>query len=485
MIGTGRDTIYWHLGLTAGDKRGISMQPDLDFIVRTLNLPYPTFPGVNPELSGFSIDTRTLSHGQLFAALSGPNFDGHGFISKAVAGGAAALLVEHDWEGTAPIPILRVRGVLDALTGLAQAWRRQVNPIVIAVTGSSGKTSVKEMITSCLKESFASVHATRGNLNNHIGLPLTLLDMPSDCQVLVAEMGMSAAGEITHLAGVAEPDIGVVTNVHPAHLAAFANVEAIARAKGELLQALSPDHGIAIYPSQRWETPLLKSLSRARHYMTFGADDKADVTAHQVVLRDDGMDFDLRLPGGVGGAARLAAIAGHVLDNALAAAAAAHAAKTPLPAIIRGLDQFRLQKGRGGTVASAGGWLVIDDTYNANPGSMKAALARLGRETTHRRLAVLGDMLELGESAEALHEELATAVVNAGISQLFTTGCLMSRLADRLQGHPTIEVFHRQDAGEWVGVLPGLCQPGDRILVKGSRGMKMERIVEDLCRHAV
>lgn len=460
------------------------MQPDLGFIVRTLNLPEETLSGGELALTGISIDTRTLSPGQLFAALSGPHFDGHAFIPKAVAGGAKALLVEQAWEGTAEIPVLRVRGVLDALTTLGKAWLSQVDPIVIAVTGSSGKTSVKEMITLCLKEAFHSVHATRGNLNNHIGVPLTLLAMPADCQVLVVEMGMSAAGEITHLAGVARPTIGVVTNVHPAHLASFVNVEAIARAKGELLESLSQDQGIAIYPADRWETPLLKSLAKPKQQMTFGAD--GDVSATQVVFQEDGMAFTLHLPGGMFGAVHLAAVGGHVLDNALAAAAAAHAAQTPLASIIRGLEGYRLQKGRGATVMTPGGWLVIDDTYNANPGSVKAALERLGRAPmAHRRLAVLGDMLELGESAEALHEALATAVVEAGVSHVFTTGSLMSRLAERLQGHPTIKVFHRQDAGEWVGVLPGLCQPGDRILVKGSRGMKMERIVEDLCRHAV
>ncbi|MBF0423188.1 MAG: UDP-N-acetylmuramoyl-tripeptide--D-alanyl-D-alanine ligase [Magnetococcales bacterium] len=458
------------------------MKPDLEFIVRTLNVPRPVASGGIGPLAGFSIDSRTLAPGEVFAALRGPNFDGHEFIPKAIRGGAAALLVEREWPGEAPLPVIRVQGVLEALTQLAQAWRQQVDPDVIAVTGSSGKTTVKEMIAWCLREHFSSVHATRGNLNNHIGLPLTLLEMPSDCRALVVEMGMSAAGEITHLASVARPRIGVVTNVHPAHLAAFAHVEAIARAKGELLQALPVD-GIAIYPGHRWETSILHSLATPVRHVTFG--EGGEVTSQEEVIHDQGTTFTLHCPPFPPFRARLEAIGRHLVDNALAAAAASARAQIPMAAILRGLARFRLQKGRGQVLGTAGGWLVIDDTYNANPGSMKAALERLGCEKESRRIAVLGDMLELGESAEGLHEGLATAVMEAGVSRLFTTGKLMAALADRLKGHPTIQVDHRQDAGDWIGVLPGLCQPGDRVLVKGSRGMKMERIVEDLCNHAV
>ncbi|HIJ82877.1 MAG: UDP-N-acetylmuramoyl-tripeptide--D-alanyl-D- alanine ligase [Magnetococcales bacterium] len=460
------------------------MKPDLGFIARTLNPVMENHTTDNLDLAGVSIDTRTLTPGQLFAALKGPSFDGHQFIPQAIKGGASALLVEQDWQGSAAVPVIRVQGVLDALTRLARAWRQKVNPVVIAVTGSSGKTTVKEMIALCLGQHFTRVHATRGNLNNHIGLPLTLLAMSSDCQTLVVEMGMSAAGEISHLAWVAQPTIGVVTNVHPAHMAAFASLEDIARAKGELLQAL-PHDGVAIYPSQRWETPLLSEMARPRLELSFGTDEKAQVSARNVVTQDGKVGFDLHLPPGIMTPLHLDAPGQHMLANALAAAAAAHAAQTLLTAIARGLSQFRLQKGRGQMITTPNGWFVIDDTYNANPGSMTAALARLGDEQGSRRIAVLGDMLELGEMSKSMHEGLATAVIDAGVSRLFTTGKLMHHLADSLARHPAIQVDHRHDAGDWIGVLPGLCQPGDRILVKGSRGMKMERIVEDLCNHAV
>ncbi|MBF0631195.1 MAG: UDP-N-acetylmuramoyl-tripeptide--D-alanyl-D-alanine ligase [Magnetococcales bacterium] len=461
------------------------MKPDLGFIQRTLNPVMENIPsGGNLELEGVSIDTRTLVPGQWFAALSGPSFDGHEFIPKAIANGARALLVEEEWQGTAPVPIIRVRGVLAALTRLARAWRRQVDPIVIAVTGSSGKTTVKEMLSLCLGQHVHQVHATRGNLNNHIGLPLTLLSMPSNCQALVAEMGMSAAGEITHLATIAEPGIGVVTNVHPAHIAAFSSLADIARAKGELLQALPAD-GVAILPAKRWETPILTQMTTPKRRLGFGVDEQAQVTARAIEDHGGWVTFELHLPGETAAHVRLEASGQHLVDDALAAAAAAHAAGTPVAAIVRGLAEFRLQKGRGQVIAAPGGWWVIDDTYNANPGSMTAALVRLGSGTRHRRIAVLGDMLELGTSAEQLHLELADAVIKAGVSRLFATGPLMHHLARLLAQHPNLKVEHRQDAGEWIGVLPGLCQPGDLILVKGSRGMKMERIVEDLCHHAV
>ncbi|MBF0134319.1 MAG: UDP-N-acetylmuramoyl-tripeptide--D-alanyl-D-alanine ligase [Magnetococcales bacterium] len=460
------------------------MNLDLGFIARSLNQEGENLLDGNLALTGVSIDTRKLESGQLFAALRGPHFDGHQFIPQALQGGARGLLVEEDWSGEASVPVFRVRGVLEALTHLARKWRTQVNPTVIAVTGSSGKTTVKEMLALCLGQHFRRVHATQGNLNNHIGLPLTILAMPSDCQALVVEMGMSAADEITHLASVASPTIGVVTNVYPAHLAAFSSLADIARAKGELLHALPVD-GVAIYPAHRWETPILATLARPTRHFTFGPAATAQVAAENMTLCEEGVTFTCRGLGDDKMTVHLGTSGQHMIDNALAAATAAHAVYTPMAAIAQGLALFRLQKGRGQVIHAPQGWRVIDDTYNANPGSMTAALVRLGLETGHRRIAVLGDMLELGETAESLHEQLATAVIEAGISRLFATGKLMRHLADRLSGHPGVQVDHRLDAGDWIGVLPGLCQPGDRILVKGSRGMKMERIVEDLCQHAV
>ncbi|MBF0110583.1 MAG: UDP-N-acetylmuramoyl-tripeptide--D-alanyl-D-alanine ligase [Magnetococcales bacterium] len=460
------------------------MPPDLDFIRHALNPAVENHSGGNVAFTGISIDSRTLVPGQLFAALSGPSFDGHAFIPKAVAAGARAVLVERKWQETTPVPVVRVDGVLDALTRLALAWRRHVAATVIAVTGSSGKTTVKEMLALCLGQHMHGVHATRGNLNNHIGVPLTLLSLPADCRVAVVEMGMSAAGEITHLAGIAQPDIGLVTNVFPAHIAAFGSLLDIAHAKGELLAALPPE-GVAILPSGRWESAMLATLSRPQRRLTFGIDENATISAREIVTTLEDTTFDLQIAGEPPVQARIHGRGNHLIDNALAAAAAAHAIKVPVTAIVRGLEEFRLQKGRGEVKNTPGGWQVIDDTYNANPGSMAAALARLGSDTHRRRIAVLGDMLELGDSAVKLHEALATAVIDAGISRLFTTGELMRHLARRLENHPNLQVDHRHDAGEWIGVLPGLCRPGDLVLVKGSRGMKMERIVEDLGRHAV
>ncbi|MEO5354578.1 MAG: UDP-N-acetylmuramoyl-tripeptide--D-alanyl-D-alanine ligase [Magnetococcus sp. XQGC-1] len=446
-------------------------------------------------LRGVSIDSRTIQPGELFAAIRGDRFDGHDFIAKAVATGCAAVLAERAPDPMPAVPVLLVDDVLAALSKGALTWRNRVNPRVLAVTGSCGKTTVKEMLTRCLQHHFSVVHATRGNLNNHIGLPLTLLSMPDNCQAVVVELGMSGAGEIAHLARLARPEIGIITNVLPAHLEAFANVEAIVEAKGELLEALPAD-GLAVIPADQSYTERLRQKAGAVRVLTFGQEGSADIFSTQQAGSADPSaqnSFTIHWQNERDGVkTRLAHQGEHLRRNALAVAAAARAAGVTPEEIARGLDLFAPPVGRGGIRQSTQGWRVVDDSYNANPGSVKAALRALPTPAERgRRVAVLGDMLELGNEAEWLHKELLHTLVESGVSLLFTAGPLMYALHQAVEergGEATggnIQSWHRPDPAQWLGHITPHLRPEDVVLVKGSRGMKMERIVENLVTNAL
>ncbi|MBF0624515.1 MAG: UDP-N-acetylmuramoyl-tripeptide--D-alanyl-D-alanine ligase [Magnetococcales bacterium] len=430
-----------------------------------------------PVLSGVSIDSRTLQPGSLFVALVGPRFDGHDFIEAAVAKGAAALLLQRPPDQPLPVPAVVVADTQAALTRLAAAWRARVNPQVIGITGSVGKTTVKEMTAAALAGSFR-VHATRGNLNNHIGLPLTLLSMPADCEVLVVELGMSAAGEIRALASLARPRVGVVTNIGVAHLAAFADgVAGIARAKGELLESL-PAAGLALLPADDPFIPLLATLTTAP-VRTFGSGVAAPVRAEDLTFVEGRARFRLVIEGAGAVEVTLNHAGDHMIQNALAAAGTAAALGVPMAAIGAALGAFQTPPGRGGTREAPGGWRVVDDTYNANPASVAAALRTLARSAPPgHRVAVLGDMLELGVRAEELHAGLAETVLAVGVDRLFVAGDTMAALDRALKDR--LVCRHRNDPTAWLGQIAPDLRPGDVVLVKGSRGMRMERIVKDL-----
>ncbi|MBF0401260.1 MAG: UDP-N-acetylmuramoyl-tripeptide--D-alanyl-D-alanine ligase [Magnetococcales bacterium] len=450
-------------------------------------------------LRGLSIDSRTLQPGELFAAVRGERFDGHHFIEQAVAAGCAAVLAEQPPATPPPVPLLIVENVLQTLGEAARRWRDQVNPLVLAVTGSCGKTTVKEMLTRCLQQKFASVHATRGNLNNHIGLPLTLLAMPENCQALVVELGMSAAGEIAYLAQLAKPDIGIITNVQPAHLEAFANLDAIVEAKAELLEAL-PTHGVAIFPFGQPYTPRLQQKAGEVNTRTFGPNPPADIFYRSATTTEPNPPektaanlFTIHWQAEQDGVqTRLGQHGEHLRQNALAVAAAARAAGLTTSQIAAGLENFAPPTGRGGIRQAPQGWRVVDDSYNANPGSVQAALQALPEPAQPgRRIAVLGDMLELGKEAEMLHAGLLPALISSGVSLLFTAGPLMQALHQAVQAHPwqageqPITAWHRPDPADWLEQIAPQLQPQDVVLVKGSRGMKMERIVNNLVTHAL
>ncbi len=469
----------------------------LSFLRHALLLPEPATPQPDIPLTGVSTDSRQIKPGQLFAAIAGPNFDGHTFIDVAIAKGCAALLLQTPPTKPMPVPVLLVPDVLVALGQAGRAWRQQVNPITIAVTGSSGKTTVKEMIAAALAQQFDQVFATQGNLNNHIGLPLTLLAIPAGCQALVVEMGMSGAGEIAHLTQLAQPDIGVITNVQPAHMSAFDSIQAIAAAKSELFANL-PANSLCLLPLYDPNRDILQQQVGSRPLLTFGTTPEAMVY-WQPHLNDLGAEIRGTLHWRQEKSSvtiTLGQYGPHMILNALAAAGAARAAGVAPEAIAHALSHFAPLQGRGliNTIpfGEAEEISLIDDTYNANPGSITAALTALGRHpTSRRRVAILGDMLELGEQAEKLHAQLADTIANQRIELLITAGPLMHALHEAITRNNTLEgafkvtCLHKQDPANWLGAIQPWLQANDIVLVKGSRGMRMERIVKDLTHHAV
>ncbi|MBF0425864.1 MAG: UDP-N-acetylmuramoyl-tripeptide--D-alanyl-D-alanine ligase [Magnetococcales bacterium] len=454
---------------------------DLEFASKALGVT-PILPAAFSAPAPFAtvtIDSRQVVPGSLFVAIPGPRFDGHDFIAEAAAKGCAAAIVSRPPEGPPPLPLLLVPDTQAALTRLAIAWRERVRPMVVAVTGSSGKTTVKEMIAACLAAR-GGVHATRGNLNNHLGLPLTLLAMPADCRVLVAEMGMSAAGEIRHLASIAPPDVAVVTSITAAHLEHLGSLENIARAKAELLEALAPS-GLGIIPGDAPFGDLLRAACRGC-VRTFGLAATDPARAIDPRFEAGGQRFFLRLdPEGVTMEMRVRHPGRFMVANAVAAAAAAHAAGADPATIAAAIAAFQPAAGRGGIRQSRHGFSVVDDTYNANPGSMAVALESLSHlAPPGRRVAVLGDMLELGPTTRIIHAELATAVRQAQIDRLFTAGPCMAALHQAVAGDADRSALHADDPAAWLGKIRSRIGAGDVVLVKGSRGMRMERIVQDL-----
>lgn len=439
------------------------------------------------DVWGVSTDSRTVQAGNVFVALRGERFDGHGFVDDAVRRGAACVVVS-DTACLAPTRLATsgadpgVIGVADtekALQDLATAHRHTYQGSVVAVTGSNGKTTVKEMIAGVL-QCWLSTHKTSGNLNNHIGVPLAVLGLERLKRVLVLELGMNHLGEISRLCEIARPDVGVITNIGQAHLGGLGSVEAIQQAKGELTASL-PSTGVAVVNADDPRALALGRQSAAR-LLTFGQSQDADVrgwvrenlglggTRCRVVLGCHTHDVRLRVPGT------------HQIMNALAAAAVGMTFGVPEERIVWALQRHRGVQGRLAVRRGRGVWL-IDDTYNANPQSMRAALDFLaGVPGAGRRIAVLGDMFELGETGPALHEEMGLAVSNANIHTLIALGGNAGYIARgaRQAGMECRRIHHAQSQQEVLDILDEIAQPRDVILFKGSRGMAMERLVEAL-----
>ncbi len=440
-------------------------------LARRLEVP---FEGRDVSFDRVITDTRQIAPGDLFVALKGEHFDAHEFIGQAREAGAVGALVTTPVAG--PFPQVVVGDTLKGLQEYARSWRGDFELPVIAVTGSNGKTTVKQML-SAIFESRGPVLATRGNLNNHIGVPLTLLSLREDHRTAVVEMGANHLGEIARLAELARPQVGVISNAGDAHLEGFGSREGVARGKGELFQALG-ENGVACINVDDDYAPLWQGLAGEAGIITFGLSESAAVGAEnprpEPVGATPGMGFELRLPEG-----RLSAqlpLSGlHNVRNALAAAAGAYALGLDGRAIVNGLLNVRPAPGRLAWHSLSSGARLLDDSYNANPSSLQAALELLAA-MPGRRWLVLGDMAELGADAEALHQRAGSAARDLGFERLYSIGPL-ARAAARGFGSGAV---HFEDLDELVAEIRQRLEAGVTVLVKGSRSSRMERVVAGL-----
>ncbi len=435
------------------------------------------------EIKGISIDSRNIKEGELFVAIKGDRYDGHDFVPDAMKKGAWGALVERTvlekkFESLGGLKnILPVEDTLYALQEMSYLHRKKFSIPVVGITGSNGKTTTKEMLAGILKQQ-GPVLKNEGNLNNHIGVPLTLLKLDAKHKAAVVEMGMSASGEIDTLARLVSPTVGVITNIGPAHLEFLGSLDIIAQAKGELFGNIRPE-GTAVLNADDHYFKTMKSKFHGR-IMTFGIENKADVQASEIRQGKDFTDFKISADGATVNV-RLRSVGKHNVYNALAAAAAAIAVGLSIDAVKYGLDAFAPLAMRS-EVKQLQGRTVLADCYNANPASMEAALVTLmSLKSNKQAVAVLGDMLELGTSSAREHRAIGATVVRLGVDVLITIGALAKHTAEGAikAGMPKERIFETQTHAEAAALIRKHSCPGDAVLVKGSRGMKMEKILEE------
>jgi UDP-N-acetylmuramoyl-tripeptide--D-alanyl-D-alanine ligase len=436
----------------------------------------------NPVFVGVSTDSRKIGPGELFVALSGENFDGHDFVRDVLARGAAAAMVTTAWadHNGAGLPLLAVADTRLGLGALAGSWRARFSIPLIGITGSNGKTTVKEMCAAILREQarrdgfdgVLTVLATAGNLNNDIGLPQMLLRLSVAHRAAVIEMGMNHPGEISYLTQLAKPTIALVNNAQRAHLAGLGGLAEVARAKGEIFGGLGVD-GVAVINADDPHFDLWLQLAAPHRTVAFGLGnlERAQITGHflphgfggtlTVHSGQQQIDIELGVPGG------------HNAANALAAAATTLAAGVPLESVAAGLAAYRGIKGRLQLKAGEGGAQVIDDSYNANPDSMRAAIDVLAA-IPGRTVLVMGDMRETGEAAGQFHSEIGGYAKSKGIERLLTLGELSAAAVHNFGSGG--EHFQRLD--DLLRALRANLSPQTTVLVKGSRSMRMERVVD-------
>ncbi|MBI1788377.1 MAG: UDP-N-acetylmuramoyl-tripeptide--D-alanyl-D-alanine ligase [Acidobacteria bacterium] len=419
-------------------------------------------------VSGYSVDTRTLAAGDLFFALRGACHDGHDYVAEALRKGAAGAVVDHEIPGLGPA--LVVEDTLRALQELARRARIEWGGKVVAVTGSAGKTTTKDYIARLLETELA-VGKTEGNLNNHVGLPLSILRLPDACRVAVLEMGMNHAGEIRELCGIAQPDVGVVTNVGCAHVEYFDGIEGVAAAKRELVESLPPG-GVAVLNA---DDPLVAGFRAAYggRTLTFGLSAGADVRAEDVEAGEASTRFT------VDGARFDAPLAGlHSVRNALAAIAVARVFGIPAARLTGAVSALEPGKMRGERLVH-NGVTIWNDAYNSNPEAVRSMLDVLAATPARRRWAVLGEMLELGRSAEPLHREVGRYVAERGIDVLIGIRGAARHMVEEAgrAGLSGAAYFFEtpEAAGDFVRQK---VEAGDALLFKGSRGVAVEKALE-------
>ncbi|MBI4168589.1 MAG: UDP-N-acetylmuramoyl-tripeptide--D-alanyl-D-alanine ligase [Acidobacteria bacterium] len=443
----------------------------------------PPAAGAAHEVEGYSIDSRSVRAGDLFFAIVGPRHDGHDFVGEAIARGAVAAVVSKGGPGQFPEApaLIRVRDTTAGLQDLGAHVRRRRPIKVIGITGSAGKTTAREMAASVLSQRFRT-YRSEGNLNNAYGLPLTLLRMPEEREVAVLEMGMSYHGEIARLVEIADPDVGVILNVLRVHLEHFRGLDAIARAKGELFRGMRRD-GTAVYNA---DDPRAARLGRAfpGTALSYGITSrKAEVAAEDVALEGPASSRFVLRRGKDRAPVRLALPGRHGIYNALAAAAVGFALGLDAEAARRGLEPVRPAAMRGTLHHLEDGIDLLDDSYNSNPAAMERALEVLrDAPAAGRRVLVSGDMLELGPYEAPAHRRLGERVAAAGIDLFVAVGPLSRRAFEAARGAGGLEARHFPDAEAAASWLVSALRPKDLVLVKGSRGARMERVVQAILR---
>jgi UDP-N-acetylmuramoyl-tripeptide--D-alanyl-D-alanine ligase len=443
---------------------------DLSTVARVLGA-HP--PSPDAVVKGWSVDTRSLVPGDLFFALRGPHHDGHEYVPAALAKGAAGAVVGPAWFA-ADSNLLAVADPLAALQELASWARLRWGGRVVGVTGSAGKTTTKDAIAHLLSTELP-VGKTVGNFNNHVGVPLSLLRLPDACRVGVLEIGMNHAGEIRALAAIARPDVGVVTNVGYAHVEAFDSIDGVALAKRELIEALDPQRGVAVLNADDPRVLRFREIHRGPA-LTFGLSPAADVRATEVSFepagtsfRVDGVDFHTTLAGR------------HAVLNLLAALAVARVFEIPLRRLPGAVRTFAVGKMRGERLEHHG-VTVWNDCYNSNPEAVRAMLDVLRATPARRRIAVLGEMLELGHAAESLHRQAGRCAAESGIDLLIAVRGAARFMAEEAvrAGMPAQAVHFFENPAEAGDFVRQLAAPGDAILFKASRGVEIERAMEKL-----
>lgn len=441
---------------------------------------YATRNGADVSFDGVSTDSRSIAKGQLFVALRGERHDGHGFLAAVARSGAAAAMVDAAWQAanatvTAPLPLIVVDDTRLSLGRLAQHWRAQFSPVLIGIAGSNGKTTAKEMLASILRSAVGeeSVLSTAGNLNNDIGLPLTLLRMRAAHRWCAIELGMNHKGEIATLAQIARPTIALVTNAQREHLEFMGSVDEVAEENSDLFRALSAD-GIAVINADDAHAATFRKAAAGQRMVDFSLERGATVTG-RYRLRHLSSTISIRCPAGEV-EATLAIPGAHNVMNALAAAACAHAAGIAPQAIAQGLVAFRPYTGRLQVKTTPQGATVIDDSYNANPDSVRAAIDVLAAAPGNTVL-VLGDMGEVGDEGPDFHSEIGRYARERGVGGVLALGeSTAHTVAAYGQG-----ARHYATPDDLLEALAARRDAGTTILVKGSRFMHMERIVAALC----
>ena len=445
------------------------MKRPLKWVAAQLGLAIET----DAEVTGWSIDSRTLQQGDLFFALRGPTHDGHAFVAQVLGKGAVGAIVDRRFQQgpDGPGPILAVEDSLTALQAVASAARREWMGQMVGVTGSAGKTTTKDVIAEMLSEGLKTAK-TEGNLNNHVGLPLSLLRVADDAQVAVLELGMNHAGEIRALAEIARPNIGVVTNVGYAHMESFDSIDGIAAAKRELIEAL-PSNGVAVLNA---DDPRVAAFAKAHSgpVVTYGESPSASVRAQDVHFSENGVAFR------VGPVPFESLLTGrHSVSNLLAGIAVAGIFGITPDRLTERIRKIQPGKMRGQRFRHQG-ILVFDDCYNSNPDAARAMLSVLRDTPARRRIAVLGEMLELGRWAEPLHREVGNYAAECGIDVLVGlrgAACYMLDAAKR-SGLRADAAFFFDDPVPAGQLVRSLTQSGDAVLFKGSRGVHVELALE-------